>query len=218
MKTTAMPGVILFDLDNTLYAPETGLIDLVDRRMDECISRSLGLSIAESRALRRRLREHYGHSLLGFRAETTLDIEAFLIDAHDPVPVEERLAFDPELHATLTAIPVDKVVFTNAPRRWARRVLATLRIEEQFRHVCDLEFLEYHGKPHPEAFRRVLAHLGCGAEACVLVEDMPRNLVPAKALGMTTVLVAPPGTRAECADYVVSRAAEVAEVIATISR
>jgi putative hydrolase of the HAD superfamily len=210
------PSVILFDLDNTLYAPETGLIDLVDRRMDDWIARGLGLSIADTQALRRRLREQYGNSILGFRAETDLDIEAFLLDAHDPVPVEERLTFDAELHAMLAAIAVDKVVFTNAPRRWARRVLAALQIESHFRHICDLEFLEYHGKPHPESFRRVLAHLGCRAEVCVLVEDLPRNLVPAKALGMTTVLVAPPGTRESCADYVVARAAEVAGVVATI--
>ena len=105
------PSVILFDLDNTLYASETGLIDLVDRRMDDWISQRLGLSIAETRALRSRLREGYGNSLQGLRAETDLDIEAFLLDAHDPVPVEERLAFDAELHAMLAAITIDKVVF-----------------------------------------------------------------------------------------------------------
>ncbi|MDT0308278.1 HAD-IA family hydrolase [Streptomyces sp. DSM 44917] len=43
-------------------------------------------------------------------------------------------------------------------------------------------------KPDPEIYRRVLERLGLPASACVFVDDYPRNLLPARALGLTTVL------------------------------
>ncbi|MDT0266937.1 HAD-IA family hydrolase [Streptomyces sp. DSM 44915] len=43
-------------------------------------------------------------------------------------------------------------------------------------------------KPESEIYRRVLARLGLPGSACVFVDDQARNLPPAEALGMTTVL------------------------------
>ena len=47
-----------------------------------------------------------------------------------------------------------------------------------------------------------------------MVEDAARNLRPAKALGMTTVLVAPPaGADLEGVDYVITRIADIGRVV-----
>jgi putative hydrolase of the HAD superfamily len=211
-----MPAVILFDLDNTLYPPDCGLLDRVDARFNDYIGARLSLSLEETRALRRRYVEEYGTTLQGLRAEHAIDVEEFLAYAHDPVVMEEHLSVDEELLAALAVIEVEKVVFTNSPGRWASRVLATMGLTDQFRRVCDLEFLEYEAKPSPEAFRRVLNHLGRRAEECVLVEDTLRNLAAAKALGMTTVLVGTTAERPPYVDYVIARPSQVPHVLAEL--
>lgn len=43
-------------------------------------------------------------------------------------------------------------------------------------------------KPDPAIYRLTLDRLGLPGEACVFVDDHPRNLPPAEALGITTVL------------------------------
>jgi putative hydrolase of the HAD superfamily len=43
-------------------------------------------------------------------------------------------------------------------------------------------------KPDPAIYELTLERLGLPARACVFVDDHPRNLPPAEALGITTVL------------------------------
>jgi putative hydrolase of the HAD superfamily len=204
---------LLLDLDNTLYPAACGLLDRVDRRMNDYISDWLGLTSEETRALRRHYVERYGTTLQGLRAEHALDVDAFLAYAHDHVPLEEHLTIDLELDAALKRIELEKVIFTNAPRRWATRVIEFLQLTGQFRDVCDLEFMEYCSKPLPEAFHRVLRHLGREAQECLMVDDTPRNLAAAKELGIRTILIGDAERRPAFADAVVARAAGVPGVI-----
>jgi putative hydrolase of the HAD superfamily len=210
------PTVILFDLDNTLYPPDCGLLDRVDQRFNDYIGARFSLSLEQTRALRHRYIEEYGTTLQGLRAEHAIDVEEFLSYAHDPIAMEEHLTVDEELLAALTAIEVEKVVFTNSPGRWASRVLEALGLTHHFRRVCDLEFMEYDAKPSPKAFERVLAHLGRRAEECVLVEDTLRNLVAAKELGMTTILVGAAIERPQYVDYLIERPSQVPHVLAEL--
>jgi putative hydrolase of the HAD superfamily len=204
---------LLLDLDNTLYPADCGLLDRVDQRINDYIAGWLGLTAEATRALRRHYVAEYGTTLQGLRAEHALDVEAFLAYAHDHVPLEEHLTIDAELDAALARIPLEKVIFTNAPRRWATRVLEFLQLTGHFRDVCDLEFMEYRTKPLPEAFHRVLTHLERRAEECLLVDDTPRNLVAAKELGIRTILIGSGEERPAFADAVVARATLVPRVI-----
>ncbi|MFE6052192.1 HAD family hydrolase [Kitasatospora sp. NPDC056446] len=55
-------------------------------------------------------------------------------------------------------------------------------------------------KPDPEIYRLTLDRLALPGEACVFVDDHPRNLPPAEALGITTVLAdGTPGNAARIA-------------------
>ena len=204
---------LLIDLDNTLYPADSGLLQRVDARINDYLAEWLSLSQEETRALRRRYVETYGTTLQGLRAEHALDVDEFLAYAHDHVPLEEHLVIDTELDAALAAIALEKVVFTNAPRRWARRVLEFLQLTGHFRDVCDLEFMEYRSKPLPEAFHRVLVHLGRRPEECVLVDDTPRNLEAAKELGIRTILIGDSAEPPEFADAVVARASLLPRVL-----
>ena len=81
------------------------------------------------------------------------------------------------------------MVFTNADAAHSERVLNTLQVRGHFDQIFDITYLDYVSKPDPGAYRYVLNELQVAGESCIMVEDTPRNLIPAKDLGMTTIHV-----------------------------
>src|SRR5438034_7370254 len=144
------PRVVLFDLDNTLYPPECGLLQHLDDRINEFVSRFLAISLEEAMALRSRYIQEYGTTLHGLQAEHGLPPAQYLSAVHDAVPIEQFLTRDAELLTALASIEIDKVIFTNAPREYARRVIECLGLDAHFRVVIDLEFHDYTAKPFRE--------------------------------------------------------------------
>ena len=115
----------------------------------------------------------------------------------------------------LDSIPQPKVVFTNASREHACRVLKILGIQDRFERIIDVRDVQYVSKPQPEAYRRICDLLEVRPVECVFVEDNVRNLRPAKELGMTTVLVSGDGT-ADGVDYVIARIEEIGDLLGGI--
>jgi len=179
---------ILFDLDNTLYSPRSGLMAELDRRISEYFARHLHLQVPQAERLQAEYCWEYGSCTNGVLKNARLDLDRFLREVHE-IDVRRHLSADPSLVKVLTRLPLQKWVFTNAPLEYARRVLDALGITRHFRGVFDIRFLDFVGKPDPQAYHRVLAALRARADECVMVEDTPRNLLPAGALGMTTVLI-----------------------------
>ncbi len=183
---------ILFDLDNTLYAPQAGLMDELDRRIIHYFARKMGLRLPRAEQLQAEYCWQYGSCTEGVLRDTDLDLDRFLSDVHD-IPVERYLKPNPALDALLHQLPPEKWVFTNAPVEYAGRVLDTLGVASHFQGVFDIRFMDFVGKPEPASYQRVLEAIGTRGEECVMVEDSVANLAPAHELGMTTVLVASNG-------------------------
>lgn len=64
-----------------------------------------------------------------------------------------------------------------------------------FDRIFGIVFSSHRGKPDQETYRLLLAALDLPGRACVMVDDLAVNLIPAHELGMTTVLIgaeAPP--------------------------
>jgi putative hydrolase of the HAD superfamily len=101
----------------------------------------------------------------------------------------EALAQDPELLAALERLPGRRLIFTNADDRHAVRVLEHLGLSHLFDDVFHIGSAGYEPKPSVEAFARMDAAHGIDPAATAFFEDSQRNLEPAAALGMTTVLV-----------------------------
>jgi putative hydrolase of the HAD superfamily len=181
-------SAILFDLDNTLYPASSGLMHSVDTRITEYVQSLLGVEPAEAVDLRRQYFVDYGTTLRGLQYHHAVDPEDYLAYVHD-LALESFLASDAELDRLLGEVAAAKAVFTNAPGDYARRVLATLGIERHFEQVFDIRFHGFQPKPDPAAYRRVLDALGVPGAEAVFIEDTPQNLLPAQALGMTTILV-----------------------------
>jgi putative hydrolase of the HAD superfamily len=108
-------------------------------------------------------------------------------------------------------LPWRKVVFTNSSRAHSARALAALGVEQHFERVIDIKETGYIGKPDERAYSYVLAVLKARAEECVFIDDSPANLRPARALGMTTVLVGQEDEE-DCADFAIHRIEKIGEV------
>ena len=201
---------VLFDLDETLYPKESGLMREISRRMSRFMEERLGLEPDLVSQLRRQYYQHYGTTMRGLMIHHGVAPEEFLAYVHD-IPLEEYLGPDGALDAALRKIELEKVIFTNSSAEHARRVLGVLGVARHFSRIIDIRALGYVGKPNPEAYRRALDILGAEGRECLIVDDNLRNLAPAKELGMVTVLVG--SETGEGADFAIAQVAEIGQVV-----
>jgi len=183
-----MIDLILFDLDDTLYPRHSGIMEQIRIRIHDYVRTHLGLSDVEADRLRRHYFVTYGTTMRGLQIIHNIDPGDYLLKVHD-IPLQEHIEPNPELDAVLAAIPQRKVVFTNSSREHAEGVLGILGIGHHFERIVDIRDMEYESKPQPGAYTRICDMLGVQPQACMLIEDNVNNLRPAKAIGMTTVLV-----------------------------
>jgi putative hydrolase of the HAD superfamily len=227
---------ILFDLDETLYPPTSGLMPAIGDRMRTFLEREYALSPEEAHDLQKRYWHEYGTTLRGLMLEREIDPRRYLDFVHD-VDVAQYLTPNPKLREQLQNIPYDKVIVTNADVPHALRVLAQLGITDQFKRIFDIVFFDYESKPARGAYERVLHALGVRGDECILVEDTARNLTAARDLGIRTVLLQHPDAReqptaplsdpaaqanaAECpptADICITDISEVSAAIAALAQ
>ena len=206
---------IIFDLDDTLYPRNSGLLQEVGRRIEAWLCAHFELTRDEAVAMRRDYFLRYGTTLGGLVALHDVDVHEYLAFVHD-VPLEEYLDPDPALAAMLDSIPLRRAVYTNATSEYAGRVLRALGVTGCFERVIGIEEIGLRNKPYLDAYEQMLALLGARGPECIMVEDSARNLRPAKSLGMTTVLVdvEPDGN----ADFVVENVLDVGEVVKSLLR
>ncbi|MFQ3664863.1 MAG: HAD-IA family hydrolase, partial [Sphingomonadaceae bacterium] len=95
----------------------------------------------------------------------------------------------PALKAALDRLPGRRIVFTNGDLPYAERVLGALGIRDCFEAVHDIHAMAYHPKPDARAYQGLLDRFGIAPGTSFFAEDMAHNLLPAKALGMTTLWV-----------------------------
>jgi putative hydrolase of the HAD superfamily len=176
----------IFDLDNTLYPASADLFGLMDKRMTAYVARTLGIGdMAEAYRIQKGFFQQHGTTLAGLMAVHDVDPHHYLADVHD-IDLSV-LAEDARLARLIAELPGRKLIFTNGDEPYARKVLARLGLSETFEAIHDIHASAYKPKPHEASYASMIEGLGVDPKTCVFVEDMARNLAPAKALGMTTV-------------------------------
>ena len=210
-----MVRFLVFDLDETLYPPRTGLFYEVGRRIHLYLE-GMGFPSPEVPQVRRRYYEQYGTTLRGLQVHHDVDTDDYLRFVHD-VDISRYLQPDPALDAALDTLEQEKVVFTNATAEYAWRVLQVLGIARHFSRILDIYALQFYCKPSPEAYRILLDALPANGPECLLIEDNLRNLRVGKAAGMRTLLVHPEVSEEDGADWIVSSAVQVAEIARQIA-
>ena len=175
----------VFDLDNTLYPPASRLFDQVSGRMTKFIVEHFDLDPDTARVKQKDLFKRHGTTMRGLMVEHGIDPNVFLDYVHS-IDVGSIDA-NPSLGKRLGLLPGSKLIFTNASRGHAERVLGQLGIAPHFEEIFDISKADYVPKPDRATYAAMLErHQVSAANAC-MVEDMAVNLKMAKELGMATV-------------------------------
>ncbi len=180
----------VFGLDNTLYPRHCDLFAQIDVLMTDNVVNLTVLERSEARKLQKELYRDYGTTLKGLMDTRNIDPLAFLAAVHNidysPLPK------NPQLGEMLKALPGRKLIYTNRSVAHAQNTLAAMDIDDAvFESIFDIVASDFEPKPHPEPFAKFLRDHDVDASRAAMFEDLPRNLEPAKANGMVTVLITP---------------------------
>jgi putative hydrolase of the HAD superfamily len=181
--------LLLFDLDETLYPPTSGLWNAIAVRMQNYMAEKLGIADDQVDTIRRSYFDKYGTTLKGLQSNYQVDAVDFLRYVHD-IPLDQVLEPDPALRPLLLSLPQKKWICTNADRGHAQRVLNYLGVKDCFAGITDIIDANFDPKPSKAFYQTTLSMAGVqDPQTCVLFDDLPRNLEPASLMGLTTVLV-----------------------------
>jgi putative hydrolase of the HAD superfamily len=179
----------VFDLDNTLYPRCSNLFSQIDVKMTSYVAQLLGLPREEARKVQKQYYLKHGTTLKGLMLEHRVDYRDFLAKVHD---IDYSwLNPDPALDKAIAALPGRKFIFTNGDRGHAERAAGQLGILGQFDDIFDIVAADLTPKPARETYDRFLAAHDVEGSKAAMFEDLARNLIEAKAVGMSTVLILP---------------------------
>lgn len=183
--------VWFFDLDNTLHDAGSAVFPRMNAAMTAYICEHLGLPMEQADALRVHYWQRYGSTLLGLMRHHRVKAAHFLHETHRFPDLEQRVRGHAHDLYRLRRLRGVKLLLTNAPAQYARRVLQALRIEDCFDAVIPIEQMTVFGrlrpKPDRRLFRRLPAVLKVAPRRCVLVEDTLEHQKAARAEGWRTV-------------------------------
>jgi putative hydrolase of the HAD superfamily len=182
---------IIWDLDGTLYRYNDHFIEACNVAAAQTVV-EIGLNVSYNQALiiARNSQKQAGHSfkLFGDMGIQYSDYHHPFHDKIDHLVLTKNL----ELKSALGAVSLPMVVLTNASRDWAIRALSHLDLLPIFKelNIFSLEDVGFKPKAHhTDGFDLSLKHLGVLPKDAMIVEDLSRNLVVPKKMGITTVLV-----------------------------
>jgi putative hydrolase of the HAD superfamily len=179
----------VFDLDNTLYPPDSVLWPMIDERITLFLMEMFGLDGVSARALQKHFYHRYGTTLRGLIEEHRVDPEEFLAFVHDID--RSSLAPNLPLAVEIAALPGRKLILTNGSRDHALRTAEQLGLGELFEDAFDIVAAKFVPKPAREAYDLFFEQYGIEPARAAMFEDIARNLIVPHERGMTTVLVRP---------------------------
>jgi putative hydrolase of the HAD superfamily len=197
-------STLFFDLDDTLYPNNTGLWEAIRERMAFYMLERLGLPPEQVHDLRKTYFQTYGTTLRGLQLHHDVDVDEYLAYVHD-LPLEDYIQPDPELQRLLAELPQQRFIFTNADADHAMRVMNILGVTDYFDGIIDIRAIEFACKPEISAYQHALMVAGYPPpQQCVMLDDSLTNLLPARKLGFTTVLVHKDNCKGQEVDFSIS--------------
>lgn len=175
----------IFDLDHTLYTMDAAQQAEMEERICRYVQRHFGIARDPAWEIQKTFLREHGSTFAGLLKNERIDPDAY----HDAVNDVEALSLreNVALRAGLERLPGKRFVFTNNCGRFARDVIARLGVADLFDGIVDVRALNFVSKPKPAAYDAMLAFTGIEPAKAAMFDDSPRNLVPARALGVKTV-------------------------------
>ena len=186
----------VFDLDQTLYPKSSNLETEVVRSIMRYLSANLQISLEEAGELTSLYHQQHGATVLGAHKEHGIPLEHFIEVVYWELGLQ-AIQPNPALREALLKLSGRRIIFTNAPRYHAERVLERLGIADLFDDIVDVIAFGYHPKPNMKAYRALLKQTGINPKTSAFFEDSERNLKVAARLGMRTVHIYDKGKPAE---------------------
>lgn len=184
-----MSKVWIFDLDDTLHDASAHIFPVMNRAMTQYIQDTLNLDEASAFELRQHYWRIYGATLKGLMRHHGTDPYHFLVETHRLMDLPDMVVQTKRLRHLLQTLKGRKVVFTNAPKAYALRVLDILGIGDMFTLVFSVESTHFHAKPSVRGFQMLLKSIKASPKDCIMLEDNLPALQTAKRLGMRTIWV-----------------------------
>ncbi|TKY63295.1 hypothetical protein E2542_SST13166 [Spatholobus suberectus] len=132
---------LLFDLDDTLYPLNSGLANEILQNIQDYMVEKLGIEPSKTDELINLLYNNYGTTIAGLRAiGYDFDYEEYYSFVHGKLPYE-NLKPDPVLRSLLLSLPYRNLIFTNADKVHAVKVLKRLGLEDCFEGITCFETL-----------------------------------------------------------------------------
>ncbi|KAJ6407865.1 hypothetical protein OIU84_011219 [Salix udensis] len=138
---TSKYSCLLFDLDDTLYPLSSGIAAACGKNIKDYMVEELGIEESKLIELGNLLYKNYGTTMAGLRAiGYDFDYDEYHRFVHGRLPYE-NLKPDPVLRGLLLSLPIRKVIFTNADKVHALKVLSKLGLEDCFEGIICFETL-----------------------------------------------------------------------------
>ncbi|KAM7531871.1 hypothetical protein LguiB_035281 [Lonicera macranthoides] len=132
---------LLFDLDDTLYPLSSGLAAKCRQNIEAYMVEKLGIDESKIPDLCNLLYKNYGTTMAGLKAVGyDFDYDEYHSSVDGRLPYE-NLKPDPILRSLLLSLPIRKVIFTNANKIHAVKVLSILGLEDCFEGIICFETL-----------------------------------------------------------------------------
>src|SRR2546426_2540211 len=121
----------LFDLDNTLHNASHAIFPAINANMNLYMTRILDRAgapsdVATVNAMRQAYWKRYGATLLGLVRHHQVRVDDFLLEAHRFDDLFGMIRAERGLIQLLKRLPGKKILLTNAPRHYSRKVLRYL--------------------------------------------------------------------------------------------
>jgi putative hydrolase of the HAD superfamily len=177
----------VFDLDNTLYPPDSGIWRMIDERITLFLVDLFGLDGQSARALHQHYYLKHGTTLRGLVEDNIAEAEQFLEFVHNID--RSALKPNPVLAHEVARLPGRKLIFTNGSRDHAILTVRQLGLDGLFEDAFDIIAARLTAKPAEAAYNAFFERYDIDPQGAAMFEDVVKNLAVPKARGMTTTLV-----------------------------
>ena len=175
----------IFDCDGVLYNDLEKVFGQVSKKMTEYIAKKLNLDLKKAKELQTNYFHKYNTSLNGLMIHHKINPDEFLKYVHD-INLD-FLEKDLVLRKELLKLEAKKIVFTNGSNDHVANITKHLGIDDLFDGIFDIVDCNFIPKPAIESYEKLSKKFNINPNETLFIEDIAKNLEPAKKLGMKTV-------------------------------
>ena len=177
----------IFDLDNTLHDTGRKLFPIINKKMNAYIQNLLNINELQASKIRQDYWIKYGSTLKGLMKNYDVNPHDFLNKTHN-INNYRNLVFPAyNLIKILSNLSGRKILFTNAPKLYALKIVNHCNISQFFQDFHFIENSSFNGKPSKESMMRFLAKHKI--KKAYFVDDEKENLKVAKQFGIQTIWI-----------------------------